>query len=186
MPNPSDRMPPIPAERMSEAQRQAMAEIVAGPRGALIGPFVPLLRSPDLMNRVQKVGEYLRFGSSLPTCLNELAILITARHWSQQFEFYMHRPMALNAGLRGELVDAVADRRRPSSLQDEERIIFDFCDELLRTQSVSDATYGHAVQAFAEQGVIDLTSVVGYYSLLAMVMNVARTPLPAGADPPLA
>jgi 4-carboxymuconolactone decarboxylase len=171
---------------MSEAQRQAVAEIVAGPRGALIGPFVPLLRSPDLMSRVQKLGEYLRFGSSLPKPLNELAILMTARHWSQQFEFYMHRAMALDAGLRAEVADAIADGRRPPAMHDDESIIYDFCDELLRTQGVSDPTYARAVHAFAEQGVVDLISVVGYYSLLAMVMNVARTPLPAGSAAPLA
>jgi 4-carboxymuconolactone decarboxylase len=167
---------------MTDAQRQAAAELSAGPRGSVIGPFIPLLRSPEFMSRLQKTGEYLRYHGKLGPRLNEFAILITARQWTQQFEWSAHYPLALKAGLRADLADAVADGRRPIGMADDEEIVYEFCDELFRTRGVSDATYSRAVAKFGEQGVIDMVGVAGYYSLLAMVMNVARTPLPEGSE----
>jgi 4-carboxymuconolactone decarboxylase len=178
-------MPPLDPERMSEAQQKAAAELIAGPRGRLIGPFIPLLRSPEFMSRLQKTGEYLRFHSALGPRLNELVILITARQWTQQFEWVSHYPIALKAGVSTELAQAIADGRRPAELAEDEEIVYDFCDELFRTHGVSDVTYGRAVAKFGEQGVIDMLGVAGYYSMLAMIMNVARTPLPEGSTPPL-
>ena len=178
-------MPPLAADQMTEAQRKAAADLVAGPRGGVIGPFVPLLRSPEFMSRLQKTGEYLRFHSVLGARLNEFVILLTARRWTQQFEWHAHYPIALKAGVTTDVAQAIADGRRPVGMAEDEELVYEFCDELFRTQGVSDTTYAGAVAKFGEQGVIDMLGVAGYYSMLAMIMNVARTPLPEGASPPL-
>ncbi len=180
-----DRMPPLESDQMTEAQQKAVAEIAAGPRGRVIGPFVPLLRSPDFMSRLQKTGEYLRFHSALGARLNELVILLTARQWTQQFEWFAHYPIALKAGVTADIAQAIAVGHRPLGMAEDEKVVYDFCDELFRTQAVSDTIYARAVAKFGEQGVIDMLGVAGYYSMLAMIMNVARTPLPDGANPPL-
>lgn len=172
----TDRMPPIPAERLTPGQRAVSDELVSGPRGALAGPFVPLLRSPGLMARVQKVGEYLRFESALPDRIKELAILVTARCWSQGYEWMFHLPLALKAGVTRETARAIAEGRRPDALSGEETAAYDFLMELESNRQVGDAAYARALEAFGEEGVVDLTGFAGYYTLLAMVMNVARTP----------
>lgn len=179
------RMPPIPEAEMNDQQRKVTADMVAGPRGGLIGPFVPLLRSPDFMDRLQKTGEYLRYKSAFEPRLSELAILITARHWSQNFEWYAHRPIAEKAGLRTSIIEAVAEGRRPAELAMDEAAIWDFLDELIRTKTVSTTTYDRVLGMFGERGVIDLIGIHGYYSLLAMVLNVTQAPLPGDAKPGL-
>jgi 4-carboxymuconolactone decarboxylase len=181
-----DRMPPIAADKMTDAQKKAVAEIVAGPRGQLVGPFIPLLRSPEFMSRLQKTGEYLRYNSKLGPRLNEFAILVTARAWTQQVEWNIHESLALKAGVTQEIIDAVRSGRRPMAMDADEEIVYDLLGELNNNRSVSDETYGRAVSKFGEQGVIDLVGVTGYYSMLAMIMNVARTPLRPGEQPPLA
>jgi 4-carboxymuconolactone decarboxylase len=181
-----DRMPPISNDSMTEAQRNAVAELSSGPRGAITGPFWALLRSPELMNRLQKTGEYLRYHSVLGPRLNEFVILIVARQRTQQYEWFVHYPYALKAGLKPEIAQAIAEGRRPAGMVGDEEIVYDFCDELFRTQGVSDATYQRAVNKFGEQGVIDMLGVNGYYTMLAMVLNVARTPLPDNKPAPLA
>lgn len=178
----SDRMPEIPAARQTEAQRKASAEFLAGRNVPVFGPFVPLLRSPEVMLRAKAMGDYLRYQSSLPPRLNELAILLTARHWTQRYEWAVHQPIALKAGLSPELAAAVAEGRRPPKLDADEQLVLDFAHELLHNQAVSDPTYAAAVRRFGEQGVIDLVGVCGYYTFLAMVLNVARTALPANAS----
>jgi 4-carboxymuconolactone decarboxylase len=178
-----DRMPPLHPDQMTEAQKKAAAELSAGPRGSVFGPFVPLLRSPEFMTRLQKTGEYLRFHSAIGSRLSELVILLTARRWTQQFEWSAHYPLALKAGVRAEIADAIADGRRPPDMAEDEEIAYDFCDELIRTQGISDATYARAVAEFGEQGVIDMTGITGYYTTLAMIMNVARTAVPEGTTP---
>ncbi|HMK72537.1 MAG TPA: carboxymuconolactone decarboxylase family protein [Myxococcaceae bacterium] len=176
-----DRMPPIPPERQTELQKQASAEFLAGRATPVFGPFVPLLRSPEVMLRAKAMGDYLRYKSSLPPKLNELAILLTARHWSQSYEWAVHQPLALKAGVSAEVASAVAEGRRPGALDEAEQAVHDFVTELLNHQAVSDATYQAAVRRFGEQGTIDLISVCGYYAFLALVLNVARTPAPQGA-----
>jgi len=174
-----DRMPPLPPEKMTDAQRKAAAELAAGPRGGVRGPFIPLMRSPELMDRLQRVGEYLRYHSTLPQKLNEFVMLITSREWTQQFEWAVHVPLVIKAGLKPEIVKALADGRRPSGMADDEEIVYDFCRELFLTHGVSDTTYQRAVGKFGEQGVIDMLGVLGYFTTLSMVMNVAHTPPPA-------
>jgi 4-carboxymuconolactone decarboxylase len=171
-------MPPLAAERMTPAQKKAAAELAAGPRGGVRGPFIALLRSPELMDRLQKVGEYLRYQSVLDDRLNEFVMLIVARCWSQQFEWFVHYPLALKAGLERAAAQAIAEGRRPSGMAEDEALAYDFCEELFRTRGVSDDTYRRAVDALGEQGVIDLLGLIGYFTTVSMVMNVAHTPPP--------
>lgn len=170
---------------MTPRQREAYDGIVSGPRKGAAGPFNALLRSPDVADRVQKVGEYVRFQSTIPAPLNEMAILITGRFWNAQFEFWAHRRLARAAGLDGAIIDAIAEGRRPSTMSADERVVYDFCTELFRDKAVSDATFKAAVDRFGEQGVIDLIAATGYYSIVSMVLNVDRYPLPAGEQAPL-
>ena len=181
-----ERMPVIPTDKMTTAQKKAAAEIAAGPRGEVKGPFVALLRSPEFMSRVQKVGEYIRFICPLDNRINEFAAIIAARHWNQQFEWWAHYRQALDAGLTRAIADAVGEGRRPAGMAEDEEIVYDLLTEVLNNKGASDATYARAVKQFSEQGVIDLLGVAGYYALLAMVMNVARTAVPEGAALPLA
>jgi 4-carboxymuconolactone decarboxylase len=180
-----DRMPAIPLEKMTDLQMKYAEEIIRGPRGALYGPFVPLIRSPELMDRAQRVGEYLRYKSAIGTKLSELVILITARQWTQQVEWAIHEPIAVKSGIKGEIVSAIADGRYPTSMSTDEQIVYDFCTELHVNKSVSDATYERALKRFGEQGVIDVLGINGYYTFLAMIMNGTRTAVPDGKPAPL-
>ena len=170
---------------MSDAQKTAVKSIMSGPRGHMGGPFSALLRSPELMNRVQKVGEYLRFQCPIDKRLGEFAAIIAARHWSQQFEWWAHRKQAIEAGLKADIADAVAEGRRPTGMREDEEVLYDFLMEALKNQGVCDTTYARAVKQYGEAGIIDLLAVAGYYGLLALVMNVARTPVPDGPALPL-
>src|SRR6266853_2928409 len=173
-----DRMPPIPADKLTAAQKKA-AEVFAEGRGyAVRGPFVPLIRSPEVMLRAKAMGDYLRFKSTLGPRLNEMVILITAREWTQQYEWHAHAEIARKEGLRREIADAIADGRRPVGMAEDEEIAYDMATEILRLKRVSDASYRRAVAKFGEQGVIDLLGVVGYYNFLGIVMNATRTALP--------
>jgi 4-carboxymuconolactone decarboxylase len=180
-----DRMPPIPADRLTDAQKRAVAEFEAARKTGLSGPFWPLLRSPEVMSRARAMGDYLRFTSVLPPRLSEFAIIITARQWTQNYEWDVHAPLAQQGGLKADIIAAVADGRRPGAMAADEDVVYTLCDELHRTQSVSDATYARAVAAFGEQGVIDILGISGYYTMLAMVLNTARTPVPPGHTPAL-
>lgn len=176
-----DRLPPIPPASWTDEQRRYAQEIIDGPRGALISPFVPLLRSPELMSHAARLGEYLRYRSAIGLRLSEFAILVTARHWSQQVEWAIHAPIAAREGIAAETVDAIAHGRRPQGMNDSEAAVYDFCDELQRNRSVSDSTWRRAVEHLGEQGVMDLVGIVGYYTLLSMVMNAAQTPAPSSS-----
>lgn len=173
-----DRLPPLPESQWTEQQRAEAQQVIAGPRGALIAPFVPLLRSPELMGHVQRLGEYLRYRSAIGLRLSELAILVTARRWSQQVEWAIHAPIAAREGLAPEAIDAIARGEPPPGLRDDEQCVHDFSIELHRDQAVSDATWARAVELLGEHGVVDLMALNGYYALLAMVMNGARTAVP--------
>ena len=138
------------------------------------------------MRRLQRLGEYVRYESALEPRLRELTILVTARQWSQDFEWAVHAPLARGAGLSRAVVDAVAAGRRPDGMQPDEALVFDFCTELQRSRTVSDATYARALSKFGEQGIVDMVSLHGYYTMIAMVLNTALTPLPPGATSGLA
>jgi 4-carboxymuconolactone decarboxylase len=181
-----DRMPMIPADQLTGAQKKAIEEFKAARGAAISGQFVPLLRSPEVMSRARAMGDYLRFKSSLPPRLSEFVILLTARRWTQQYEWHAHQPLALQGGLKSEIVAAIAEGRRPGKMAADEEAVYTLWDEVQRTQGATDATYASAVNSVGEQGVIDVLGITGYYTMLAMVMNTTRTPLPAGVKPPLA
>jgi 4-carboxymuconolactone decarboxylase len=178
---PADRMPPIPADKLTPEQKKASDDFAAERKTPVFGPFVPLLRSPEVMLRARAMGDYLRYKSVLPPQLNEFAILITARHWTQGYEWAVHQPIAVKAGLKAEITQAVAEGRRPQGMSADEEIIYEFCTELHQNQSISDATYARTLARFGEQGIIDLTGVNGYYTFLAMVLNTTRTAVPKNA-----
>ncbi|MGA8049543.1 MAG: carboxymuconolactone decarboxylase family protein [Burkholderiales bacterium] len=179
------RLTPLDETDMSEAQRLVYRAIASGPRGKVSGPFDALLRSPELADRLQKVGAYVRFESSLPARLNELAILVTARYWGAQFEWYAHRRFAEQAGLSPSIAQAIAEGRRPDALQADEAAVYEFCTQLHETKNVSDAAWQAALDRFGERGVIDLIGTCGYYTIVSMVLNATRHPMPDGVAPPL-
>jgi 4-carboxymuconolactone decarboxylase len=176
----NERIAPLRPERMSAEQKSAAADLAAGPRGGVRGPFIALLRSPQLMNRLQKVGEYLRYHSVLERRISEFAMLIVSRRLTQQFEWQVHYPLALSAGLHKELADALAQGARPRGMSHDEEVTYDFCAELLQHHGVSDATYRRALECLAEQGVVELAGLVGYFITVSLVMNVAHTPAEPG------
>lgn len=171
-----DRLP-LPAA-LTVGQQNALERIAAGPRGKLIAPFVPLMRTPELMTRLQLVGEYLRFGSGLPAQLTELVILIVARRWDQDYEWGHHVPLARAAGLDNEVITAVGDGRSPIGGSDEVLAVWQFVTELDDHHAVTDSTFDAAMRAVGDTGVVELIATVGYYTTLAMTMNAARTPVP--------
>jgi 4-carboxymuconolactone decarboxylase len=175
-----ERMGPIPAEKMSEAQKKAAADHSAA-RGSLTGPWNVLLRSPELMGRVRGLSDYVRFNGALPPRLSEFVILITAREWSQGYEWNAHQPLALKGGLNPEIAKAIGEGRRPKGMAEDEEVLYDFCTELLQNRSVSDATYARAMSKFGERAILDTIGLMGHYTLIAMVLNTARTPVAAEA-----
>lgn len=174
----SARFRPLAEGEMSDAQKKVYREIAGGPRGGVRGPFNALLRSPELADRAQKLGEYLRFRSSLPPPLNELAILVTARYWNAQFEWYAHAKLAAKAGLGLNLIEEIENKKRPVKMSGDEAAVYDFCTELHEKKEVSDAAFQAVLERFGERGVADLIGVSGYYTLVSMVLNVDRTPVP--------
>lgn len=179
------RFAPLAESEMSDEQRKVYRDIASGPRGGVRGPFNALLRSPELADRAQKLGEWVRYRSSLPDHLKELAILVTARHWSAQYEWHAHHAHALKAGLDPRLAEELAAGKRPSGMKDEEAAVHDFCRELHERKSVSDSAYAAVVKHLGERGAVDLIGVIGYYTLVSMVLNVERHPLPDGVAAPL-
>lgn len=180
-----DRLPPIPAEQLTEAQKQAIAEFKAARGVDISGPFVPLLRSPEVMNRARAMGDYLRYKSTLPPRLSEFIIIVTAREWTQNYEWDAHASLALKAGVSPETVNAIAAGRRPEHLTEDEALLYELVSELHHHKGVSDETYARALKRFGEQGVVDTVGIAGYYTFLAMVLNTARTPVPPGKTPAL-
>jgi 4-carboxymuconolactone decarboxylase len=171
------------ADAMTSEQKRMADAIIAGPRGSLRGPFPVLIHSPVMGDLAQRLGAYVRFDSVLPPPLRELAILCTARFWTAQYEWYAHRELGLKAGLDPTMIDAIAQGKRPARLSREELIIYDFVSELLTTKAVSDPAFAAVRDGFGLQGVVDLIGTVGYYSLVAMALNVNQTALPPGAVP---
>jgi len=192
-----DRFPLLSPEQLTPAQQKLAQALVAGPRGGgdpapdavakmlARGPFNAWMRSPELGDRLQKVGEYVRFNTSLPARLNEFAILITARHWTSQYEWSAHLPLALKAGLDPQIAADLAANKRPRGMKEEEAAVYAFCTELHRHKKVSDGAYKRAVALFGEKGVMDLVGVSGYYTAVSMTLNVAEVPVPQGDKNPL-
>lgn len=175
-----DRLPPIPEDAQTPAQRAASAEFESRRGNTVFGPFVPLLRSPELMLRLQAVGAYCRYENALGLTLSEFTILIVARHYGNDVEWAIHAPIAERAGVTAETIAAIAEGRRPAAMSAEEALVFDAANEILTHHRLSDATYAALVARFDEHGLVDLVGTLGYYATLALVMNVARTAAPEG------
>jgi 4-carboxymuconolactone decarboxylase len=179
-----ERFAVIPLDKMTPSQRTVADAIMSGPRGRMSGPFNAWLRSPELADRLQKVGEYVRFNTSLDKRLNEMAILMTAQYWGTQYEWYAHAPLAIKAGLDPAIVAAIGSGRKPDSMKDDEAIVWEFTTQLRRDHSVDEAIYAKAVEKFGEPGVMDLVGVNGYYDVVSMTLNVAHVAPPSGAELP--
>lgn len=182
----NDRLPPIPYAAMSDEQRAAAASIASGPRGCLFGPFSVLHRSPELLERTQQLGAYLRFRSTVPYELRELAILIAGKYWNSPYVWYVHEPIARSTGVSRAIADAISSGKRPDGMSDEEQAVYDSVDQLLNTKMIDDQNYKRLVDKIGERGVVELTATVGYFTLLAMSLNVARTPVPSDYPAPFA
>jgi len=180
-----DRFKPLTYDAMTPAQKTMIDHLLAGPRGGADGPFNVLLRSPEMGDLAQQFGAATRFNTSLPRKLNELAIILVARHWTSQYEWQAHHRAALQAGLSPAIADAIAQGRRPQGMQKDEEVVYNFCTELLNTKQMSDATFNAAKAAFGERGVVDLVGVMGWYHTVSMLLNIDRYPLPEGSQPEL-
>jgi 4-carboxymuconolactone decarboxylase len=166
---------------MSAAQRAVVDEIMSSPRGSIGGPMQPWLRSPELALLLQHVGQYNRFSSATPKRLHEMAILLTARHHDCEFVWFAHYDLALAAGLERAVADDIAEGRRPRGMDPDETTVFEFCSELHGQGRVSDATFAAAQALLGDQGVIDLTVALGFYSLIALTLAVAQVGAPPDA-----
>lgn len=193
------RFAELRVEQMTDAQKQAAEEILAaskradGPGGRYMassgqfpGPYSFLLRSPELARRWRHLAEYIRFETSVPLRLNELAILIQARFWTAQFEWWAHYPLALRAGLPQSIADDLQAGRRPAGMQPDEEAVYDFCLEMMRDQRVDDATFAKLKAQLSEQQIVDLVAVTGFYATVSMILNTVEAAIPTGEAPPLA
>jgi 4-carboxymuconolactone decarboxylase len=180
------RFPQLTPEQLNAEQQRVAAEILKVSSGGLGGPYNFLLRSPVLADRFLKLADYLRFNTSVPRRLNEMAILIQARLWTAQYEWWAHHPLALKAGLAPAIAEALKAGRRPDGMQPDEAAVYDFCVELSKRQRVSDATFERARTLLGEQQVVDLVALTGFYAQVSMVLNVAEAGIPGGGAPPLA
>lgn len=177
------RLPAIPPDRYTEAQKKAAEDFLSARKVPVFGPFEALMHSPEVMSQARAMGDYLRYKSAIGTTLSELAIIITAREWSQDYEWWLHAPIAIKAGIKPGIVDAIRDGRRPTGMSEDEKIIYDFSIELHKTRRVSDATFARAEKRFGKNGVVDLVGINGYYAFLAMQLNTARYPIPKDGEP---
>jgi len=180
-----DRFKPLSYDEMTPAQKTMIEHLLSGPRAGANGPFNVLLRSPEMGDLAQQFGASTRFKSSVPAKLNELAIIITARYWTSQYEWQAHHRAALQAGLAPAIADAIAQGRRPAGMQKDEEAVYNFCSELLKTKQVSDATFNAAKDVVGERGVVDLIGVMGWYNMVSMLLNTDRYPVPEGTQPEL-
>ena len=173
-----DRLPPLHPDRYTAEQRAAADRLIATPRGEVRGPFVPLLRSPELLDRTQALGEFIRYRCGVPKRLREFAILLVARHWRQAYEWHAHAREAAAAGVSLAAIQSIAAGEPLTDAAGDERAVHAFVEELLTRGEAGDAVYAAVLGLLGEAGVVELTGLVGYYALLAMILNVARTPSP--------
>ncbi|MBU3622741.1 carboxymuconolactone decarboxylase family protein [Polynucleobacter sp. AP-Latsch-80-C2] len=176
------RLPEIPLEQYSAEQKAAAQEFEAARKKAPWGPFAMLMYSPQMMNNARSMGDYLRYKTAFDSHLSEFAILITAREWHQDYEWHIHYPIAIQSGLNPEIAKAIKEGRRPEGMSSDESIVYDFTMELQRNKRVSDTTFAKTEKRFGKKGAVDLAGIAGYYTFLAMEMNMARHPVPGGGE----
>ena len=175
-----DRLPTIPPAAYSPEQSQASADFEAARKGPVFGPFEPLMHSPQVMTLSRSMGDYLRYKSAIGNTMSELVILIVAREWTQDFEWWFHYPLALKSGISKGVADAIAEGRRPVGMSADEDMIYSYTTELTKNKQVSDVTFERVKARFGTKGVVDLTGIAGYYTFLAMQLNSAQYKLPSG------
>jgi 4-carboxymuconolactone decarboxylase len=178
------RIPELTPESMTEAQKEVVELITSGPHGKVMGPYPAWLQSPELAKRARSLSEYLRFQSTPPARLAEIAILITGRHWKAEFEFYAHAQLARKAGVEEPIIQALAAGTRPRFSQTDDAVVYDLCTEMLNTRRISDATYRRALDAFGTQMLVDLVGMMGYYCMVSVTLNAFEASLPAGEPSP--
>jgi 4-carboxymuconolactone decarboxylase len=178
----SERLPTIPPENYTAEQKEAADSFMKTRKVPVFGPFEPLMHSPEVMTLARSMGDYLRYHSALGNTLSEWVILITAREWSQDYEWYVHYPIAIKAGISTEHAEAIRQGRRPQNMSADEEMLYDFSMELHHNKQVSSITFDRVKARFGTKGVVDLVGINGYYTFLAMQMNVARYGLPAGGE----
>ena len=177
------RLTLFPTYTMDDAQRAVHDRIVAGPRGRIQGPLRAALHNPELADRWQALGALLRYGTTLPPRLSELAILVTGRACRSPFEWYAHRAEAERAGIEAPIIDALLAQAVPPGLTPQELALHRYAVELNRDRSVCDATYATALAHFGERTLVELTALIGYYTMVAMTLNCHEIPLPEGVAP---
>ena len=179
---------PLPAMRedlMDDAQRAVWDSVVSGPRGRVVGPLRAAIHAPVLAGAWSSLGEALRFGTSLGKRLSELAIIVTGRRWSAQVEWFVHAQAAADAGLEADVIAAIRDGQPPRFTQPDDALIYDYARLLLRDGGIPAELHAGVTARFGVKGVVELTALVGYYSMVAMTLNAHDVPLPDGAVPPL-
>lgn len=179
------RIPLFPLERMTEEQQRVYDAVVSGPRGVVVGPLRAALHRPELADKWQQFGEILRYRTSLPPRLSELAVIVTARHWTSQLEWQQHAPAALKGGLAKEIVEAIRTGRRPVFSKEDEEAVYDFALQLHEKKAINETTYQRTLGLVGVLGVVELTALIGYYTMVAMTLLAHEVPLPAGAVPEL-
>ena len=179
------RIPLFPLDDMSAEQRRVYDTVVSGPRGVVVGPLRAALHRPELAEKWQQFGEILRYRTSLAPRLSELAILITARHWTSQLEWQQHAPAALKGGLSPAVIESIRNGKRPGFGAVDEQAVYDFCREMHEQKSVGNDTYARAHELLGTLGVVELTALVGYYTMVAMTLLAHEIPLPARSAPAL-
>src|SRR5258705_13614846 len=172
-------------DRLDADQKRIWQETASGPRGTVPAPLQIWLRSPTLAENAQRLGAFCRYGTSLEPRLSELAILLTARHWTAHYEWYAHEKHARKAGIDDAVIAAIAARRKPELSRADEQVVYDFCQEYYRDHRIGDATFARAMAQFGERGVVDLVGIIGYYALISATLNVFEVPVPAGETMPL-
>ncbi len=184
-PRPAARIAAIPVEKQTPEQKKAIADYIADRKAPPMGPYSAWTRSPEMMARIRELSDYIRFKSTLPMKLKELAVLTAARNWSIQYEWAGNSKVAADNGVNAEIIKSISEGRRPMTMDEDEEIIYNLCMELQQNKSVSDVTYDRAVKKFGEQMVIETVTTIGYYSMVGMVLNVSKTPAPTGEPYPL-
>lgn len=179
------RIPLFPLDRMTEEQQRVYDAVVSGPRGVVVGPLRAALHRPELADKWQQFGEILRYRTSLPPRLSELAVIVTARHWTSQLEWQQHAPAAIKGGLGKEIVEAIRTGKRPVFAKEDEEAVYDYTLQLHEKKSVDEKAYQRALGIVGVPGVVELTALIGYYTMVAMTLSAHEVPLPAGAAPEL-
>lgn len=180
----TDRLPTLTDATMTPDQRRVSDAIKAGPRGLVQGPLLAWLHSPGLADKAQELGAFCRYGTSLPPRLSELAIITAGAYWKAGFEWHVHAPIAVKAGLNAEAVEALRTGSTPHFVEEDEQAVWRFCHHLLHDREVADATYKTVQDLLGPASTVELVGVLGYYGLICMTIKAFEVPVPVGEAEP--